>query len=70
MAKMDNIKMSGNADKDFVMIMIPHHEGAITMAENQISHGKNFELKEMAQKMIKDQSNEISEFKAWLANQK
>ncbi len=70
MAKMNDMAMNGNTDKDFVLMMIPHHEGAITMAENQISHGKNFELKKMAQKMIEDQSKEISEFKTLFANQK
>ena len=70
MDKMMNMQMTGNTDKDFVMMMIPHHESAVTMAEDEISHGKKLELKKMAQKMIADQSKEISEFKAWLANQK
>ena len=70
MDKMMGMQMTGNTDKDFVMMMIPHHESAVTMAEDEISHGKKLELKKMAQKMIADQSKEISEFKAWLANQK
>lgn len=62
--------MTGNTHKDFVMMMIPHHESAVTMAEDELSYGKQPELKKMAQKMIADQSKEITEFKAWLAIQK
>jgi uncharacterized protein (DUF305 family) len=70
MNKMTTIQMTGNADKDFVMMMIPHHEGAKTMAEQQVKHGRNAELKNMAQKMITEQTKEIVELKAWQAAQK
>jgi uncharacterized protein (DUF305 family) len=36
------------------------------MAENQISHGKNVQIKQFAQKVINDQSREIKEFEQWL----
>ncbi len=65
--KMMAMKMSGNMDKDFVMMMIPHHESAVAMAQNEIAHGKEFELKKLAQKIIMDQNKEINDFKAWLA---
>lgn len=68
MDKMMKMQMSDNVDKDFVMMMILHHEGAVQMAKDEISHGKQFELKEMAQKMITDQTKEIKEFNAWLAS--
>jgi len=66
MDKMKGMKMSGDADKDFVVMMIPHHESAVTMAEDEISHGKHYELKKMAQKIIADQNKEIKEFNDWL----
>ena len=69
MDKMTTMQMTGNTDKDFVMMMIPHHEGAKTMAEHQVKHGKNAELKKMAQKMISDQEKEIAQLKAWQAAQ-
>jgi uncharacterized protein (DUF305 family) len=68
MAKMKGMKMSGDADKDFVMMMIPHHESAVTMAEDEISHGKNYELKKLSQKIIADQNKEIKEFNDWLTS--
>ena len=70
MAKTRAMTMSGNTDKDFVMMMIPHHESAVTMAEDEISHGKHYELKKMAQKIIADQNKEIKDFNAWLASKK
>ncbi len=64
----DKMKMSGNTDKDYVMMMISHHQSAIDMAEMQLKHGGNTELKKMAQMMITDQTKEIAAFKQWLAN--
>lgn len=68
--KMKNMTMSGNVDKDFVMMMIPHHETAISMAESEISNGHEEEIKQMAQKIISDQRNEIKEMQMWLDKQK
>lgn len=62
-AAMDAMKMSGNTDKDFVTMMIAHHESAIKMAKAELSFGMNASLKQMAKTMISDQSKEISEFK-------
>ena len=70
MDKMHNMQMTGNTDKDFVMMMIPHHESAVKMAENELMHGKQLELKKMAQQMITDQNKEITDLSAWLSNQK
>jgi uncharacterized protein (DUF305 family) len=66
-AKMKNMVMTGDTDKDFVMMMIPHHEGAIVMAEAEINHGAHKELKQIAGKIITDQKKEIDALKAWQA---
>jgi len=70
MDKMNNMQMTGNTDKDFAMMMKSHHESAVKMAEDELSHGKQYEVKKMAQKMITDQSKEIADFKVWLDGQK
>ncbi len=67
---MKNMHMSGNVDKDFVMMMIPHHETALTMAEAELKHGNQSQVKKMAKKMIVDQTKEIAEFKVWLSTLK
>jgi uncharacterized protein (DUF305 family) len=70
MDKMNNMQMTVNKDKDFVVMMIDHHKSAVKMAEDEIPHGKQNELKTMAQKMIKDQNKETDDFKVWLSIKK
>lgn len=70
MGTMNNMKMTDNADKDFVMMMIPHHESAVSMAKDELKHGKHSGLKQMAKKMMADQNKEITEFKSWSSKQK
>ncbi len=67
---MKNMKMSGNVDKDYVMMMIGHHQSAVSMAKDELSHGKNIQLKQMAQKIIQEQEKEIKEFQSWLDKNK
>lgn len=65
MEKMNSMKMTGNTDKDYVMMMIPHHEWAVSMAEAELAHGKQMELKKIAQNLISAQKREIAEFSSW-----
>ena len=67
MDKMKGMEMANNTDKDFLMMMIPHHESAIEMSKSELSFGKNSQLKQLAQKGITDQTKEIYEFKNWLS---
>jgi uncharacterized protein (DUF305 family) len=59
------MKSAGDPDKDFVMMMIPHHQGAIDMAKVELKYGKDPELRNMAQKIIDAQQQEIDDFKKW-----
>ena len=70
MKNMHQVKLTGNTDQDFVMMMIPHHESAVKMAQEELKYGKHQELIDMAKQMINDQSKEIDVFKEWLAKQK
>lgn len=67
---MNSMTMTGNMDKDFVMMMKTHHQSAIDMANDELSHGKKYEMKKMAQKIIEDQNKEIKEFNDWLNSHK
>ena len=49
MSAMESMKPTGDADKDFVMMMVPHHQGAIDMAQVELQYGKDPMLREMAQ---------------------
>ena len=57
-------------DIDFVVMMIPHHQGAIDMAKALLLHGKDSELRNLALQIITDQQTEIDQMKAWLKNKK
>ena len=67
---MNSMSMTGNVDKDFVMMMKVHHQSAVDMAKDELSHGKKYEMKQMAQKIIEDQNKEIKEFNDWLDSHK
>ena len=62
-----NIPFTGNADKDFVNGMVPHHQGAIEMAKIVLQYGKDPALKKLARNIVKTQDKEIAFMKAWLA---
>jgi uncharacterized protein (DUF305 family) len=55
-----NVEPSGDADADFVAAMIPHHQGAIDMAKAELRHGRNEQLRRLAQEIIVTQQQEIA----------
>jgi uncharacterized protein (DUF305 family) len=54
------VKPTGDVDRDFALMMIPHHQGAIDMAQALLKYGKNEELRELARNIVKTQSAEIA----------
>jgi hypothetical protein len=54
------VKPSGDIDRDFAAMMIPHHQGAIDMAQAELRYGKNEQLRRIAQEIIVDQWQEIA----------
>ena len=56
-------KPSGDIDRDFTAMMIPHHQGAIDMAVLELRYGKNEQLRRIAQEIIVDQLQEIAAMK-------
>lgn len=70
MKKMESMKMSGDVDKDFAMLMKIHHQQALAMAQIEIAQGKSSRMKAMAKKIVSAQEKEIAEFDNWLSKQK
>ena len=54
------IRPSGDVDADFVAMMVPHHQGAIEMAQAELRYGHNEPLRRMAQEIIVTQLQEIT----------
>lgn len=71
MMKNMSIKMSGNADVDFIKMMLAHHQGAVDMAEVELKYGKDPEARKLAETIIAAQQKEIAQMQDWLkANEK
>ena len=59
-ADVASLKTAKPFDKAFIAEMLPHHEGAVTMAEAELSKGKSTKLKLVAQDIITAQEREIA----------
>jgi len=59
-ADVESLKTAKPFDKAFITEMIPHHEGAVTMAKAELSKGKSTKLKLLAQDIITAQEREIA----------
>ena len=54
------IKPSGDVDRDFVEMMVPHHQGAVDMAKAELKYGHNEQLRRLAQEIVANQQREIA----------
>jgi len=54
-------------EASFMTMMIPHHQGAITMSQLAPDRAVHPELKQLAQQIIDAQTGEIGQFNQWLA---
>jgi uncharacterized protein (DUF305 family) len=71
MARMDagmSIAPSGDPDRDFARMMIPHHQGAVDMAILELRFGRDERLRRLAQGIIVEQRQEIEVMQRVLAD--
>jgi hypothetical protein len=54
------IKPTGDVDRDFVSMMVPHHQGAVDMAKAEVRYGHNGQLRQLAQEIVAAQQKEIT----------
>ena len=64
---MSAVKMTGDIDKDYIMGMMPHHQGAIDASKIILTITTDETIKEIANRIIADQEKEIADIKTMLA---
>jgi uncharacterized protein (DUF305 family) len=62
-----HVDLTGDADRDFARMMIPHHQGAIDMALVELRYGHDQRLRRLAQGIIVEQKQEIDVMRLYLA---
>jgi len=60
MMKDMSVKPTGDVDRDFVAMMVPHHQGAIDMAMAELRYGHDERLRRIAQEIVVEQQQEIA----------
>jgi uncharacterized protein (DUF305 family) len=69
MMDMHSTELTGDVDYDFVVGMIPHHQGAIDMATQLLASAQiSDKLKPLAEDVVAAQSSEIAFMQDWLAS--
>jgi predicted outer membrane protein len=53
------IEPTGDVDRDFVAMMVPHHRGAVDMAKAELKYGHNEQLRRLAREIVAKQQQEI-----------
>src|SRR5712671_3775300 len=59
MMKGMQVTPSGDVDRDFAAMMIPHHQGAVDMAQAELRYGHSVQLRRIARQIIASQPKEI-----------
>jgi uncharacterized protein (DUF305 family) len=57
--------MMGDVDRHFIVMMIPHHEAAVEMADLALQKAEHPELKVLAEDIKRVQTEEIEQMREW-----
>jgi len=63
-----SVKPTGDVDRDFVAMMVPHHQGAIDMATAVLRYGRNEQIRRLAQEIVVTQQQEIAAMELAVGN--
>jgi uncharacterized protein (DUF305 family) len=53
------IEPTGDVDRDFLAMMIPHHQGAVDMANEELEYGHDEQIRKLAQEIVSEQQHQI-----------
>ena len=67
MSHLTDMKAGTDYDVMFIDMMVPHHQGALTMSRDALGKAEHPELKTLAQNIIDAQQKEIDEMNRWKA---
>ncbi len=70
MNKMMSMKMTGDPDHDFAMMLKEHHRSAVEMADMEIKQGRNAQVKALAGKIKASNQKEIKELDQFMSSHK
>lgn len=51
---------TGDIDRDFINVMVSHHQGAIDIARAEADHGHDDALRQLARRLVSQQQQDIS----------
>lgn len=68
MMQMNAVKESANVDKDYLLSMVPHHQGAIEASRAILTISTNSKIIKIANRIIADQEREIKEIRTMVSN--
>jgi uncharacterized protein (DUF305 family) len=64
---MQDLPMDLDVDREFAIMMLPHHEAALDMAKAELLYGKDEQMRRLAQEILADQQSEIDLMNLWLS---
>lgn len=64
---MQGAPMTGNADRDFLVMMVPHHQGAIDMCKTELRYGRNARVLALCHDIVSSQSAQIRQMQQILS---
>jgi uncharacterized protein (DUF305 family) len=61
----DGTMQNSISERQFIEMMIPHHQEAVDTAKQVVARGENAEVKKLAEAIITAQEKEIADMKSW-----
>jgi uncharacterized protein (DUF305 family) len=58
---------TGSIDRDYAVLLVPHHQNSIALAQAELELGRDEPLQRAAYLILQDQQREIDQAQAWLA---